>query len=142
MKIVMYLLALIAGAALSLEGAIYGELGKNIGQLESSLYNFAIGSIILALLVLFWGKGSLSTVTKAPKWMLLGGVLGAIYLTIIVIVAPKLGIAITMIAVVAGQLVSSMLIEHKGWLGSQLVRVNRYHVTSIAFLSIALLMLV
>ena len=142
MKIVMYLLALIAGAALSLEGAIYGELGKNIGQLESSLYNFAIGSIILALLVLFWGKGSLSTVTKAPKWMLLGGVLGTIYLTIIVIVAPKLGIAITMIAVVAGQLVSSMLIEHKGWLGSQLVRVNHYHVASIAFLSIALLMLV
>lgn len=142
MKIVMYLLALIAGVALSLEGAIYGELGKNIGQLESSLYNFAIGSIILALLVLFWGKGSLSTVTKAPKWMLLGGVLGTIYLTIIVIVAPKLGIAITMIAVVAGQLVSSMLIEHKGWLGSQLVRVNRYHIASIAFLSIALLMLV
>lgn len=142
MKIVMYLLAIIAGAALSLEGAIYGELGKNIGQLESSLYNFAIGSIILALLVLFWGKGSLSTVTKAPKWMLLGGVLGTIYLTIIVIVAPKLGIAITMIAVVAGQLVSSMLIEHKGWLGSQLVRVNRYHIASIAFLSIALLMLV
>lgn len=142
MKIVMYLLALIAGAALSLEGTIYGELGKNIGQLESSLYNFAIGSIILALLVLFWGKGSLSTVTKVPKWMLLGGVLGTIYLTIIVIVAPKLGIAITMIAVVAGQLVSSMLIEHKGWLGSQLVRVNRYHIASIAFLSIALLMLV
>ncbi|MGL4675284.1 MAG: DMT family transporter [Wohlfahrtiimonas sp.] len=142
MKVVMYLLALIAGAALSLEGAIYGELGKNIGQLESSLYNFAVGSIILALLVLFWGKGSLATVTKAPKWMLLGGVLGTIYLTIIVIVAPKLGIAITMIAVVAGQLVSSMLIEHKGWLGSQLVRVNRYHIASIAFLSVALLMLV
>lgn len=142
MKAVMYLLALIAGAALSLEGAIYGELGKNIGQLESSLYNFAIGSIILALLVLFWGKGNLSMITKAPKWMLLGGVLGTIYLTIIVIVAPKLGIAITMIAVVAGQLVSSMLIEHKGWLGSQLVRVNRYHIASIAFLSIALLMLV
>lgn len=141
MKVVMYLLALIAGAALSLEGAIYGELGKNIGQLESSLYNFAIGSIILALLVLFWGKGSLSAVTKAPKWMLLGGVLGTIYLTIIVIVAPKLGIAITMIAVVAGQLISSMLIEHKGWLGSQLLRVNRYHFASIAFLSIALLML-
>lgn len=35
MKIVMYLLALIAGSALSLEGAIYVELEKNIGQLEA-----------------------------------------------------------------------------------------------------------
>ena len=142
MKVVMYLLAMIAGAALSLEGAIYGELGKNIGQLESSLYNFVVGSVILGLLVLFWGKGNLAEVTKAPKWMLPGGLLGTIYLTIIIIAAPKLGIAITMIAVVAGQLIASMLIEHKGWLGAQLIRINRYHIASVFFLSIALFLLV
>lgn len=142
MKIVMYLLALIAGSALSLEGAIYAELGKRIGQLESSLYNFAAGSVILGLLVLFAGKGDITKVTKLPKWMLTGGLLGTIYLTIIIILAPELGLAITMIAVVAGQLLASMLIEHYGWLGTTIVRVNRYHVVALTALSVALFLLI
>ncbi|ERN53795.1 hypothetical protein A33I_09965 [Alkalihalophilus marmarensis DSM 21297] len=50
MRYMTYLLALIAGAALSFEGAIYGELGKTIGKLETSFYNFFVGSIILGLL--------------------------------------------------------------------------------------------
>ncbi|UNM96355.1 DMT family transporter [Ignatzschineria rhizosphaerae] len=142
MKIVMYLLALIAGTALSVEGAIYAELGKNIGQLESSLYNFVVGSVILGLLVLFAGKGNIGKITKLPKWMLMGGVLGTIYLTIIIILAPRLGLAITMIGVVAGQLLASMLIEHHGWLGSSIVRVNRYHVIALTALAAALLLLI
>lgn len=141
MKIIMYLLALVAGSALSLEGAIYAELGKNIGQLESSLYNFVVGSVILGLLVLFAGKGDITKVTKLPKWMLTGGLLGTIYLTIIIILAPELGLAITMIAVVAGQLFASMLIEHYGWLGSSIVRVNRYHLIALTALTATLLLL-
>lgn len=142
MKIVMYLLALITGSALSLEGAIYVELEKNIGQLESSLYNFVVGSVILGLLVLFAGRGDLTKISKLPKWILMGGLLGTIYLTIIIMLAPQLGLAITMILVVAGQLLASMLIEHRGWFGSTIVRVNRYHMIALSALSAALLLLI
>ena len=45
MRFLSYLLALLAGAALSFEGAIYAELGKSIGQIETSFYNFFMGSI-------------------------------------------------------------------------------------------------
>ncbi|RSL28678.1 EamA-like transporter family protein, partial [Salibacterium salarium] len=67
MRYLSYILALLAGAALSLEGAIYGELGKTIGQLETSFYNFFMGSIIIGLLWLFFGKGKLSYTVEAPK---------------------------------------------------------------------------
>ncbi len=40
----------------------------------------------------------------------MGGLLGTIYLTIIIMLAPQLGLVITMILVVAGQLLASMLI--------------------------------
>ncbi len=40
MRFIFYILALLAGAALSFEGAIYAELGKTIGQIETSFYNF------------------------------------------------------------------------------------------------------
>ena len=40
MRLIFYVLALLAGAALSFEGAIYAELGKSIGQLETSFITF------------------------------------------------------------------------------------------------------
>lgn len=119
MRFISYLLALLAGAALSFEGAIYAELGKTIGQIETSFYNFFMGSIIMGLLWLFFGKGELSYTLKAPKWSLLGGVMGVVYLTSIVVSVPFVGVGITMVAVIIGQLVMSMVIEHFGWLGSK-----------------------
>jgi hypothetical protein len=79
MRYLSYILALIAGSALSLEGTIYGELGKTIGQLETSFYNFSMGSVIMGLLWLFFGKGKISYAVEAAKWSLLGGVLGVVY---------------------------------------------------------------
>jgi len=140
MRYFAYILALLAGTALSFEGAIYGELGKSIGQLETSFYNFFMGSIIMGLLWVFFGKGKLSYVVEAPKWSLLGGILGVVYLTSIVISVPFVGIGITMVAVIIGQLVMSMVIEHYGWLGSQKSRINKEKIFAVISMIIALVL--
>jgi bacterial/archaeal transporter family-2 protein len=140
MRYFAYILALLAGTALSFEGAIYGELGKSIGQLETSFYNFFMGSIIMGLLWLFFGKGKLSYVVEAPKWSLLGGILGVVYLTSIVISVPFVGVGITMVAVIIGQLVMSMVIEHYGWLGSQKSRINKEKIFAVISMVIALVL--
>ena len=140
MRYFAYILALLAGTALSFEGAIYGELGKSIGQLETSFYNFFMGSIIMGLLWVFFGKGKLSYVVEAPKWSLLGGILGVVYLTSIVISVPFVGIGITMVAVIIGQLVMSMVIEHYGWLGSQKSRINKEKIFAVISMVIALVL--
>lgn len=141
MRFISYLLALLAGAALSFEGAIYAELGKTVGQIETSFYNFFMGSIIMGLLWLFFGKGELSYTLKAPKWSLLGGVMGVVYLTSIVISVPFVGVGITMVAVIIGQLVMSMVIEHFGWLGSKQTRVNREKIFAVISMIIALILI-
>jgi bacterial/archaeal transporter family-2 protein len=140
MRYFSYILALLAGTALSFEGAIYGELGKSLGQLETSFYNFFMGSIIMGLLWLFFGKGKLSYVMEAPKWSLLGGILGVVYLTSIVISVPFVGVGITMVAVIIGQLVMSMVIEHYGWLGSQKSRINKEKIFAVISMIIALVL--
>ena len=94
MKFIYYLFALLAGISLSIEGAIYGELGNSIGKLESSFYNFFAGTIIIGIIMLFFGKGSLGYTFKAPKWTLLGGLLGSIYLTILIISIPLVGVGL------------------------------------------------
>ncbi|CCU56854.1 DMT family transporter [Bacillus subtilis] len=141
MRFISYVLALLAGAALSFEGAIYAELGKTIGQIETSFYNFFMGSIIMGLLWLFFGKGELSYTMKAPKWSLLGGVMGVVYLTSIVVSVPFVGVGITMVAVIIGQLVMSMIIEHFGWLGSKKTRVNKEKIFAVISMIIALILI-
>ncbi|UQZ37332.1 hypothetical protein C2I18_01120 [Paenibacillus sp. PK3_47] len=141
MRYISYVLALLAGAALSFEGAIYGELGKSIGELETSFYNFLAGSIIMGLLWIFFGKGKLSHVMEAPKWTLLGGILGVVYLTSIVISVPFVGVGITMAAVIIGQMVMSMIIEHYGWLGSRKIKINKYKILALLSMVAALVLI-
>jgi len=141
MRYLAYILAVLAGSALSFEGAIYGQLGKTIGQLETSFYNFFMGSIIMGLLWLFFGKGKLSYTVKAPKWSLLGGVLGVMYLTAIVISVPFVGVGITMVSVIIGQLIMSMVIEHYGWLGMKQTKMNKEKVFAVISMIIALILI-
>ncbi|MBB3109636.1 transporter family-2 protein [Paenibacillus phyllosphaerae] len=136
-----YVLALLAGAALSFEGAIYGELGKHIGELETSFYNFFMGSIIVGLLWIFFGKGNISYVVKAPKWTMLGGVLGVVYLTSIVVSVPFVGIGMTMAAIIIGQMIMSMVIEHFGWLGSMKSKINKEKIFALIAMVISLILI-
>ena len=141
MKIWVYIIALIAGLSLSVEGAIYGELGKTIGKLESSFYNFFVGTIIIAVVLLFLGKGSLSYTFKAPKWQLTGGLLGIIYLTILVISIPIVGVGLAMISVIVGQMAMSMIIEHNGWLGSRTSKLNKEKLAAVTLMAVSLLLI-
>ncbi|MFB0637211.1 DMT family transporter [Bacillus rugosus] len=141
MRFLFYIVALFAGATLSFEGGIYAELGKHIGKLETSFYNFFMGTIIIGLIWIFWGKGKLSYVMYAPKWSLIGGLLGGIYLTVIVISVPFVGVGVTMVSVMIGQLLMSMVIEHFGWLGSKKAKVNKEKIFAIVAMLIALILI-
>jgi len=141
LKSLFYVVALLAGVVLSLEGAIYSVLGESIGKLESSLYNFVFGTMILGVALLFWGKGSLSYTVKAPKWQLTGGLLGIIYLTILVIGIPIIGVGLAMSSVVVGQMVMSMIIEHRGWLGSPKIKVKTEKIIAVALMIVSLFLI-
>lgn len=141
MKVLFYIAALLAGAALSVEGALYAILGESIGKLESSLYNFIVGTIILGIALLFWGKGTLSYIVKAPRWQLTGGLLGIIYLTVLVIGIPLIGVGLAMSSVVVGQLIMSMIIEHKGWLGSPMIKVRPEKIIAVFLMLVSIFLI-
>ncbi len=91
MKIIVYALALIAGMSLSLEAAIGGALGENIGELESTYFIFIIGAMATFLIALFFGKGDIKQITNVPKWQLIGGILGVVYLAFLIISVNLVG---------------------------------------------------
>jgi bacterial/archaeal transporter family-2 protein len=71
----------------------------------------------------------------------MGGFLGVVYLTSIVISVPFVGVGITMVAVIIGQLVMSMVIEHYGRLGSKKSRINKEKIFAIVSILIALILI-
>ncbi|MBE4909606.1 DMT family transporter [Bacillus luteolus] len=119
MKWLFPILALLGGVAVAIQATINGGLGKKVGTLEGSLVSFAIGTLALLFIVIFFGKGNLTAVTTIPKWQLTGGLLGAFYVFVAVLVVPRVGVATTLTAVIVGQLVMSAVIDHFGLFGSK-----------------------
>ncbi|WP_342047512.1 DMT family transporter [Bacillus sp. OTU530] len=138
MKVLFYFIALVAGASLSIEGAIGGTLGRNIGEIETTFYMFSIGFMTILLITLFLGKGDLSQTFKVPKWKLIGGSLGSFYNLMLVISVPIIGVGISVIAALFGQIAMSTLIEHYGWLESSKIKFNKNKGIAIVLLAASL----
>lgn len=109
-------IALLAGLAMAVQTPTNGSLGVLCAVERSSVVNFLGGWLLLALLVAFAGTGDLALAAHAPWWQLLGGVYG-IYIVLAVSAAtPVLGVALTLMAVMFGQLTAGMAIDTLGLL--------------------------
>ncbi|SMO95659.1 DMT family transporter [Melghirimyces algeriensis] len=138
MKIPFYIAALIAGLSLSLEAGIGGTLGQNIGEMETTFYMMSMSAMVMVFIILFFGKGDLAQIFKVPKWNLLGGILGGFYNLILIISVPIIGVGISVIAALIGQIAMSAFIEQFGWLGSQKIKFNINRFAAIMLLAISL----
>lgn len=119
MNWIMTLLAVIAGISIGTQAGINGGLGKKIGVIEGAFVSFAIGTLILLVCTIFLGKGNLLNVFSVPKWQLTGGLLGAIYVLVMVLAVPKIGVATTIVSVILGQVLISGVIDHFGLFGGK-----------------------
>lgn len=90
------------------------------------------------LVQLFFGKGELIAMFSVPKWQLIGGILGAFYVFVMVLIVPKVGVANSLMAVVAGQLVMSSIVDHFGLFGGQRIPFDLTRFAAIGFLFLAL----
>ncbi|KTC40318.1 DMT family transporter [Pseudomonas sp. L5B5] len=117
-------LVILAGMGLSVEAGLLGPLGAQVGHLWATLSIFGVGAALLALLLLFSGPQPGPTLNQLPRWQLLGGLLGPIYVVVLTLATPHIGIAMTMIAILSGQVGKSVLIDHFGWFGSARKPVN------------------
>jgi bacterial/archaeal transporter family-2 protein len=138
---VYVIIATLAGVCSATQAPINGGLGKRIGSLEAAWVSFFVGTVMLTLIVLFFGKGALGQFLQVPRWLLLGGLLGTGFVVFVIIAVPKLGVATTIIAVMSGQVISSILIDTFGWFGSPKIAFNGYRVAGAICLIMALFFL-
>ncbi|MGQ7889292.1 DMT family transporter [Paenibacillus sp. WC2504] len=117
MAIMILLASIIGGVLLSAQSSINGAFSKKAGTFESTFLTFITGAMILAIAILFFGKGDLLAVLGAPKWQLSAVWFGVGYLFLTILAVPKIGVIATNITTVIGQLATGMLIDHFGWFG-------------------------
>ncbi|WP_411342975.1 DMT family transporter [Paenibacillus sp. WLX1005] len=140
-KLLIYAAAVIAGMSLSIEAAIGGALGEHIGELESTYYIFIIGAMATFLVTLFFGKGNLKQIFTVPRWNLTGGLLGVVYLGLLVISVTLIGVGVSVTAVIVGQIVMSIIIEHFGLLGAERIPLNKNRIAAVVLLAVSFILI-
>ena len=124
------------GGAIALQAPINSHLGKAVGTFQAAFLSFAIGTVLLAMIAAL-AKGGLTPVAEArhlPWYYLSGGVLGAAYVTSVLVTVRTLGAGGVVAATIAGQLTMSVIVDHFG-----LLDVQRQPITLLRFLGILLL---
>ncbi len=132
------LLVLCAGMGLSVEAGLLGPLGEQVGHLSATLSIFMVGGLLLSLAMVFSRSASLTKVFGQPRWRLLGGLLGPVYVVILTVATPLVGVGITMVGILCGQIGTSLVIDHFGWLGSERRGIDGYRLGALVLILAAL----
>jgi len=119
MDIAWALLGILAGMLIALQGPINAQLAQGLGMpLAAAAASFIAGSVALVVLAAIATQvQGISIAWRVPPWWMfvVGGCLGAAYVTSAIILTPRLGTAATMALIVAGQLTAGLLIDRMGW---------------------------
>jgi bacterial/archaeal transporter family-2 protein len=113
--------ALLAGVLIPVQTGYNMQLARAVhGPMISALAVFAIGFVFLAAIALVMrvSTPSVKEAATAPlvSWFA-GGVLAAVYVILLIVLAPRLWAATTIAFVVVGQIACSIAIDHFGLLG-------------------------
>ena len=112
------LLTAVAGGLIALQAPINAELGRATGNFAAALVSFAVGTLALAAIVVISGKAAgLGSTFDVGWYYLVGGLLGALYVTNALIAVSVIGAGGVAALTVAGQLAASVAIDRLGLFG-------------------------
>ena len=113
------LLTVVAGGLIALQAPINSMLGKSVGTFAAASVSFIVGTIALVLITLLvvGGFGDIGEARHLAWYYLMGGVLGAVYVTTALVAVRELGAGGVTAATIAGQLTLSLVIDQLGILG-------------------------
>jgi transporter family-2 protein len=116
-------LAIVAGFAAAAQSRVNGSLAAQTGSPWAvALLSFAAGLVLLTVALGFSraGRGAVARVVRGLRggrvrwWECLGGLGGAFFVTSQGLTVAALGVAVFTVALVAGQSVSSLVIDRAG----------------------------
>jgi transporter family-2 protein len=138
------LLAVAAGCFVGLQAPVNARLGRQVGSLQAATISFTIGTLALVL-VASLSSGGLSGIgdaTKVPWWALIGGVLGAFYVTVALVTVRTLGLSSLTAIVVTGQLTIAVVVDRFGLLGIAKQQIGASRIVGLVLLVVGVVLVV
>lgn len=139
MALLFILLVIAGGMGLSVEAGLLGPLASRRGSVGNHEHLWDWRSVNL-FLMLFFSPRSSPSFFSLPGWQLTGGLLGAGYVVILTMATPVIGIAMTMIGILAGQVAKSLAIDHFGLFGSPRRKIDPRRAVALGLIMAALLL--
>jgi transporter family-2 protein len=124
------------GGLIAMQAPINSMLGRSVGTWQAAAVSFTVGTVILVSIATLAGGGwsQLGEVRHVSWYYLLGGVLGAAYVTTVLVTVRTLGAGGVTAATIAGQLSLSLVVDQLGILG-----VAKHPITAARLLGVVLL---
>ena len=123
------------GGLIALQPAINAGLGRATGNIAAAFVSFAIGTCVLAAIVVIAGQASgLGSALDVRWYYLLGGVLGAAYVFTALVTVSTIGAGGVAAATITGQLTLSVIIDRLGILGLEEHPITTERVVGVALL--------
>jgi bacterial/archaeal transporter family-2 protein len=133
MKIYWILIAAVAGALLPLQAGLNARMGKAIeSPVYASMISFITGAFAVLLYILITGQHiSWTGLKTAPGYTWLAGALGAFYVTTVIIAFQRIGPALSFGLVVAGQMITAIVLDHFNILVVQQHNINAWRILGV-----------
>ncbi len=137
-----YVLSAAAGLSFVFQQTVNSQLRLEIGSPWWAGFVSYLGGTLVMLLMATALREPLhvDAVGKAPWLSFSGGLFGAVYIAISILMLPRLGATTTVALIVLGQMMGSLLFDHFGFLGvaEQPVTIPRVIGVAMIILGVAL----
>ena len=127
-----------------MQAPINSMLGRSVGTFAAASVSFIVGTIALVLITLLVGGGfgDIGEARHLSWYYLMGGLLGAVYVTTALVAVRELGAGGVTAATIAGQLSLSLVIDQLGILGVDKQAITWQRVLGVLLLALGTFLIV
>jgi transporter family-2 protein len=119
--------ALFAGSLIPLQGAVNSQLSQRLPHAMQATFVSFLGGLLGVMAVLLCIRPqtpSLAALQATPWYLYCGGLFGVVFVTTVLVLIPKIGVAAMLATAITGQLIVSVVIDHYGWLNVPVISVT------------------
>lgn len=142
--IVSYLLLVGAGISVALQQVLNANLRAELGSpWWAGFISYVGGTLAMLALVITTGEPWLTeTMIARTSWASwTGGIFGAIFIGIAIMMVPRLGVALVLALIIVGQMLGSLTFDHFGLMGVPLHPANPVRLAGAAFLVLGVILI-
>ncbi len=119
-----FLFAIVAGAAMSVQGVMNTRLQEQVGLWEANAYTQGTALLLSLLALWFFGNGNLAKLASVPKGYLFSGALGLVITVTVMLSIKGLSPTVAISTILIAQLLVAAMIDGFGWMGQEKISMN------------------